>query len=170
MKDDDGRIVKEIDPLGNETVILYDDLGQPFAKRDPLGYERQTPADPTPHPLSHRLPENPLQWQQGDWPSPSPSPRPGGSPPRIQASRLPGWVTDAWGDNSVVPPPRAPVLVTDVQGLAIREEGGEGRVRHWSYDPNWGVSRWYTDYDGKTTRYDQRRGTTCSARAIRSGT
>jgi RHS repeat-associated protein len=160
LKDDSGRVVAELDPNGNKSEILYDDRGQPYAKRDPLGHIRLLPADPTPHPLSHRLPESPVQWEHGDWPGPVQAP-----PEDVPLEKwLPRWVVETWGDNptAALPPPK---LLTNVQGLPVREErlikrGGPPNqagkptiVRRWAYDFN-GYFRWYTDFDGKTSRYE----------------
>ncbi len=148
LKDDEGRVVGEVDPNGNKNEILYDERGQPYAKRDPLGHVRATPADPTPHPLSHRLPENPLQWEQGDWPGPTQA-----IPDGVPLGRwLPRWLIDTWGENPIVLQP-APVLVKNLQGLAVREERRDSKARRWAYDFN-GYFRWYTDFDGETSRYE----------------
>ena len=148
LKDDSGRVVAEVDPNGNKSDILYDENDLPYAKRDPLGHVRTVPADPTPHPLSHRLPENPLQWEQGDWPG-----APQDLPLGITLEQwTPPWLLAAWGkDPSPVPP--KPNLIANVQGLPLREERADGKVRRWALDPN-GNYRWYTDFDGRTSNYE----------------
>ncbi|MGB8296510.1 MAG: RHS repeat-associated core domain-containing protein, partial [Polyangia bacterium] len=136
------------DPNGNQSDILYDENDLPYAKRDPLGHVRATPVDPTPHPLSHRLPENPLQWEQGDWPGPPQDPPPG----MTLEEWMPRWLVASWGaDPSPVPP--KPKLIANVQGLPVREERSDGKTRRWAFDPN-GNFRWRTDFDGRTCKYE----------------
>jgi RHS repeat-associated protein len=148
LKDDTGRVVAEVDPNGNRSEILYDERDQPFAKRDPLGHVRSTPADSTPHPLSHRLPENPVQWEHGDWPGPVKA-----IPDDVPLERwLPRWLLDIWGENPVAALPETN-LVKNVQGLPVREERKGGKARRWAHDSN-GYFRWYTDFDGRTSRYE----------------
>ena len=148
LKDDSGRVVGEVDPNGNKTDILYDANDLPVAKRDPLGHVRATPADPTPHPLSHRLPENPLQWEQGDWPG-----EPRDLPSDITLENwMPRWLVAAWGNNPSPLPPK-PNLIKNEQGLPVREERADGKTRRWAFDPN-GNFRWQTDFDGRTRKYE----------------
>ena len=148
LKDDSGRVVAEIDPNGNKSEILYDDREQPYAKRDPLGHVRLLPADPTPHPLSHRLPESPVQWEHGDWPGPVQA-----IPADVPVGKwLPRWLVDTWGESPTASLPE-PTLVKNEQGLAVREERKDGKARRWAYDFN-GYFRWRTDFDGKTSRYE----------------
>jgi YD repeat-containing protein len=148
LKDDSGRVVAEIDPNGNKSEILYDDCELPYAKRDPLGHVRLLPADPTPHPLSHRLPESPVQWEHGDWPGPVQA-----LPEDVPIGKwLPHWLVETWGESPTTSPPE-PALITNVQGLAVREERKDGKARRWAYDFN-GYFRWRTDFDGKTSRYE----------------
>jgi len=148
LKDDSGRIVAEVDPNGNKSEILYDDREQPYAKRDPLGHVRLLPADPTPHPLSHRLPESPLQWEQGDWSGPAPV-----VPQGVPIGRwLPPWLVETWGESPTTSLPE-PILITNAQGLPVREERKDGKARRWAYDLN-GYHRWFTDLDGKTRRFE----------------
>jgi RHS repeat-associated protein len=148
LKDDLGRLVAEVDPNGNKSEILSDVNGLPYAMRDPLGHELDLPIDPASHPLSHRVPENALQWEQGDWPG-----APQDLPPGITLEQwLPRWLLATWGkDPSPVPP--KPNLIKDVQGLPLREERADGKVRRWALDHD-GNRRWYTDFDGRTTRYE----------------
>src|SRR4029077_3750694 len=65
LKDDTGRVVKEIDPNGNQSEILHDVYGLAYAKRDRFGHKRRLPTDSTPHPLWHYLPATPAEWEQG---------------------------------------------------------------------------------------------------------
>lgn len=148
LKDDSGRVVAEVDPNGNESRILYDQRDQPYAKRDPLGHVRLLPADPTPHPLSHRLPESPAQWEQGDWIGPLEP-----VPEAVSVGQwLPRWLVDVWGPTPTAWLPD-PTLVKNIQGLPVREERKDGKARRWAYDFN-GYFRWRTDFDGKTSRYE----------------
>lgn len=148
VKDDSGRVVKEIDPNGNESEILYDERGLVYGKRDPLGHVRLLPEDPSPHLLSHELPETPVEWEQGEWLGPVEK-----IPDDVPLERwLPRWVVDLWGPNPAPVLP-GPVPVTDAQGLLLREERNDGKTRRWGYDQN-GFERWYTDFDGRTTRYE----------------
>lgn len=148
LKDDAGRVVAEVDPNGNRSEILYDERDLPYAKRDPQGYVRRIPADPMPHPLSHRLPENPAQWEHGDWPGPVKA-----IPDDVPLGQwLPRWLVNTWGENPVAAPPE-PSLAKNVQGLPVREERKDGKARRWAYDFN-GYFRWYTDFDGRTSRYE----------------
>ena len=112
LKDDEGRVGGEVDPNGNESEILYDERGQPYAKRDPLGHVLLMPEEFSPHPLSHRLPETPVQWEHGDWPGPI-KPMPEGVP---LAQWLPRWMVDTWGENPTVALPE-PTTIRNVQGL-----------------------------------------------------
>jgi RHS repeat-associated protein len=148
LKDDKGRVITEADPNGNESEILYDDRDQPYAKRDPLGYVRRLPDDPSPHPLMHRLPESPVQWEQGEWVGPVQA-----APDDVPLGKwLPRWLVDAWGENPIKPLAGSSVI-SNIQGLPVREELQDGRKRRWAYDAN-GYFRWYTDFDGKTSRYE----------------
>ena len=148
LKDDSGRVVAEVDPNGNQSDILYDENDLPVAKRDPLGHVRATPVDPTPHPLSHRLPENPLQWEQGDWPGEPQDPPSGMS----LEEWMPRWLVASWGADPSPAPPK-PKLIANVQGLGVREERSDGKTRRWAFDPN-GNFRWRTDFDGRTRKYE----------------
>jgi RHS repeat-associated protein len=148
LKDDEGRVVAEVDPNGNESEILYDERGQPYAKRDPLGHVLLMPEEFSTHPLSHRLPETPVQWEHGDWPGPI-KPMPEGVP---LAQWLPRWMVNTWGENPTVALPE-PITVRNIQGLPVREERKDGKTRRWAFDFN-GELRWETDFDGKTRRYE----------------
>jgi RHS repeat-associated protein len=148
LKDDSGRVVTEVDPNGNESEILYDERGQPYAKRDPLGHVRRLPDDPSPHPLMHRLPESPVQWEQGEWVGPVQA-----VPEDVPLGKwLPRWLVDTWGENPVKASAGSSVI-NNIQGLPVREERKDGKARRWAYNPN-GYFRWYTDFDGKTCRYE----------------
>ena len=148
LKDDSGRVVTEVDPNGNESQILYDERELPYAMRDPQGHVRRLPEDFSSHPLSHRLPETPVQWEHGDWPGPV-EVIPAGVP--LQ-KWLPRWLVDTWGENPTVALPE-PTVVRDAQGLPVREERKDGKTRRWAFDFN-AEFRWYTDFDGRTTRYE----------------
>ncbi|MGB8294210.1 MAG: RHS repeat-associated core domain-containing protein [Polyangia bacterium] len=148
LKDDSGRVVTEVDPNGNESEILYDERDQPYAKRDPQGQVILLPEGFSPHPLSHRLPKTPVQWEHGDWPGPI-QPMPEGIP---LEQWLPRWLVDTWGPNPTTALPE-PVMVRNVQGLPVREERKDGKTRRWAFDPN-AYYRWHTDFDGKTRRYE----------------
>ena len=148
LKDDTGRLVAEVDPNGNKSEILYDANDLPAAKRDPLGHVRALPVDPSSHPLSHRVPENSLQWEQGDWPGEPQAPAPG----ITLENWMPRWLVATWGKDPSPPRPK-PRLLTDVQGLPLREERGDGKVRRWALDHD-GNLRWYTDFDGRTHKYE----------------
>jgi RHS repeat-associated protein len=148
LKDDTGRVVAEVDPNGNESEILYDDHDLPYAKRDPNGHVILLPEGFTTHPLSHREPRVPVQWEHGDWPGPV-QPMPEGVP---LEKWLPRWVVDTWGESPTVALPE-PTTIRNLQGLPIREEREDGKIRRWAFDPN-GELRWETDFDGKTRRYE----------------
>jgi RHS repeat-associated protein len=148
LKDEDGRVVTEVDPNGNKSEILYDERGLAYAKRDPQGHLRRLPEDPSPHPLSHELPETPVEWEHGEWPGPI-ALLPDGIPLKYW---LPRWLVQLWGSNPTVALPE-PRPITDMQGLLLREERKDGKSRRWAYDQN-GFDRWYTDLDGRTTRYE----------------
>ena len=150
LKDEDGRVVKEVDPNGNESEILYDEGDLPYAKLDPFGYPEllEEQENPPPHPLSHELPDTPVEWEHGEWPGPIEV-----VPADVPLERwLPHWVVDLWGPNPSAALPD-PTKVRDVQGLLLREERKDGKSRRWGYDQN-GFERWYTDFDGRTTRYE----------------
>jgi RHS repeat-associated protein len=148
LKDDTGRVVAEVDPNGNQSEILYDERELPYAKRDPLGHLRLLPEDFSTHPLSHRLPQVPVQWEHGDWPGPV-QPMPEGVP---LEKWLPRWVVGIWGESPTVALPEA-TTIRNVQGLPVREERKDGTTRRWAFDFN-GELRWETDFDGKTRRYE----------------
>jgi len=148
LKDDTGRVVAEIDPLGNKSEILYDEREQPYAKRDPQGYVRLLPEDFSTHPLSHRLPESPVEWEHGDWPGAMEA-----LPQGVSVGQwLPRWTVDTWGQAPTVSLPE-PTTIRNVQGLPIREERKDGKTRRWAFDFN-GELRWETDFDGKTRHYE----------------
>lgn len=65
--DEINRPVQEVDPNGNVTHIHYDVLGQHDYRIDPNGHVLPTKADnPKPaDPLAYELPETPLQWDFG---------------------------------------------------------------------------------------------------------
>jgi RHS repeat-associated protein len=113
-----------------------------------VGHVRMLPADDTHHPLSHLLPETPAEWEHGDWPGPIDL-IPDGVP---LEKWLPRWVVALWGANPTRALPE-PTVISDVQGLPIREEGKDGKARRWAYDSN-GYFRWSTDLDGRTSRYE----------------
>jgi RHS repeat-associated protein len=147
LKDETGKVIGEIDPNGNESEIIHDSLGLPFANRDPLGHLRRLPLGSTPHPLSHDLPVSPCDWEQGR------QSLLGFARPHPGIDRLlPSWVVDAVGatpDVALLPT----TVVSDVQGVPLREERADGKVRRWGLDPN-GYQRWHTDFDGHTVRFE----------------
>ncbi len=149
LKDDRGRITAEVDPNGNQSEILYDERYLPYAKRDPLGHVRLIPTDPTPHPLSHELPKNPCAWEQGTWAG-----KLDAFDSVAGAGRAPAY-DDVWAryGYAVGPDASQGELVTDAQGLALREQRRDGKVRRWTYTFN-GYYRRYVDFDGKQTSYE----------------
>src|SRR5450631_416528 len=148
LKDDSGRIVAEVDPNGNKSEILYDERDQPYAKRDPQGHVILFPEGYSTHPLSHRLPKSPVQWEHGDWPGPIQA-----KPDGVSLEQwLPPWLVANLGSTPIMSSPE-PTMVRNIQGLPIREERSDGKTRRWAFDSN-AYYRWYTDFDGKTRRFE----------------
>ncbi len=148
--DGEGRVGVEIDPLGNVTRIAYDARGTPIARIDPLGHVLPLPERPdAPHPLDHWVGSSPLEWEWGtavEVPDAMPA-------SRALDARF-GWARPAL---TAVDHPSGgrPVVVRDILGLPKREERHDGKVRRWGFDPNANV-RLYTDFDGRTTRWEHR--------------
>jgi RHS repeat-associated protein len=144
--DEFGRLAGEIDPLGNVTSYVYDNRGSLTSTIDPLGYRRRYPADPSPHPLSHRQAATPLEWDLGNW-CPTPT-------LRLSASELvttlPGVVQRGFFLDAAQGGESKEVF--DFQGLLIREDDTAGRHRRFGYDPN-GNPRWRQDFDGQIERF-----------------
>ncbi|MCI0660518.1 MAG: DUF6531 domain-containing protein, partial [Acidobacteria bacterium] len=64
---DTGIVMRELDPAGNPTELLYDGQGAHTGRRDLWGYWAP-PLDVEPHPpdpLEHKVPETPLEWEFG---------------------------------------------------------------------------------------------------------
>jgi RHS repeat-associated protein len=140
--DEQGRVAKEVDPLGNVSHVVYDETGAPVERVDPLGYTTPLPEDLTaPDLRSHWVGQCALEWEYGELvPLPTAS--------SAQEQQQP----NLWG-TQLLAPAAEPVVVRDLQGLRLREERAEGKPRRWAFDPN-GNLRWYTDFDGYSTRYE----------------
>ncbi len=148
--DDEGRVAEEIDPLGNVTRVRYDARGMPVAKLDPLGHVIPLPERmDAGHPLDPWVGTSPLEWEYGTaFESPDSMPTSRELDARFSWARPALTAVDH-------PSGGRTVLVRDVQGLPIREDRHDGTARRWGFDPNGNV-RLYTDFDGRTTRYDHR--------------
>src|SRR5262249_5221903 len=64
----DGRLVTEVDPLGNATQLLYDTWGGNFGRVDPLeNFYPPSHVEPNPpDPLAYILPQTSLEWEHGN--------------------------------------------------------------------------------------------------------
>lgn len=174
VRDETGRVVLELDSNRNATRFLYNSLGVPVIKIDPLRHQIELPEDPNASdPLRHRVAANSAEYEYGrilDVDKIS-------LPTRGEATLLP-----------ITPDLRSQVVTKDMPG-SIRAEGSEfdvrplgvlwwpeptagrifndfgklvvqrdefGRQRQWSYDPSGNVAD-YTDFDGKKWTYDNGR-------------
>ncbi|MBN1959986.1 MAG: hypothetical protein JW841_03500 [Deltaproteobacteria bacterium] len=147
--DDNGLIIEEIDPNGNISHIEYDQHDQSLYKIDPLGYKISLPENiDDDHPLDHWEGIHPLEWELGEIYS------------------LPEAMPTSLDLKHSIPPPLVPVFtsidhpsggkpvdICDVQGLPFRQENYDGRARSWGFDLEGNIRR-YTDFDGRTTRYE----------------
>jgi RHS repeat-associated protein len=141
-----GRILGEVDPLGNLTGYRFDAFGTVTHAVDPFGYVRNFPADATPHPLALAEATTSMQWDLGHWVN---------APiKRIGASEVPTiWpqavVQAIARDHEVAGRPREE---HDFQGLLVRQVDAQGRTRRFGYDAN-GNPRWRQDFDGQVERF-----------------
>jgi len=132
IQDEIGRVIADIDEIGQETRLLYDEWGGHYARETPLG-DLQPPRHIDMHPPERpllRLPPTPLEWQWGDLLRPDQI-----KPP-----------ADKDAEPSV-----SPREVRDAMGRVLEKEDGRGRKERWSYDANGNVIE-YVDADGSVFR------------------
>jgi RHS repeat-associated protein len=161
-RDNDGRVVKRIDPLGNITELLYNDWGGHVGRVNPLGYFLPpTYIDPNPpDPLSYTLPLNAREWEHGRLMERSQVKRPAYDDP--VSSLYPANVsnpvlcptppvTTPHGRTVVVTAP-APSKTLDSLGRILEEVDDRGHVQRWKYDPEGNVVE-HQDRDGSIHRF-----------------
>jgi len=152
--DASGRVTHELDPHGNETRILHDSRGVAVAKNDAFGHEVALAEGVglTQHPLEHRTPATPLECELGSSFA---------APSRLPSSDAPVWEAPvdvrAWlhtADPLWIADPGADTrMERTLQGLPLREQRADGKVRRWAFDENANV-RWQIDFDGAKHEFD----------------
>ena len=160
-RDDAGRVVKRIDPLGNVTELLYDDRGGHVGSVSPLGYFLPpTYVDPNPaNPLSYALPLTAREWEHGQRIERSQVKREAYEDPVLShypanvsnsVLRMTAPVAAANGTAAVTA--LAPRKTLDALGQVVEEVDDRGRVQRWKYDPEGNVLE-HQDRDGSIHRF-----------------
>ncbi len=147
--DDEGRTVREIDPHGDTWHMRIDAHGAAYAKVDDLGRVRPVPDDGQPDSWKrYFVAQTPLEWEYGHLIR-----YPDHLPARVS---FPAVLPTAIAEKiDAVDDPDAHVanVVTDIQGLEIREIAPNGARRTQAYDANANV-RWYQDFDGSKHEFE----------------
>jgi RHS repeat-associated protein len=139
-RDDEGKIVEEIDPGGRKLIFLYDKNGAAVARRDRFGH-RHPPESKTPRlrdPFVRRLPDNPLTRLFAGRFAPTLDAMHGASgrllelPPQLQSLAAEVFRLRPMG----APRPAEPRITRDPMGRIVHEVDDLGRVRQRSYDPS----------------------------------
>lgn len=171
LRDETGQLTTELDQNNNVTRFLYDRAGQAIAKIDSLGYRIPLPEEQNaPHPLFHRVPANPAEYEYGRLLDVEGIALP--SPERLQALAL-----SSQAKRLIVCRPEQYQCSDTEQRIAVRPLGGLwwpypkkgrifndlgdlvqqsddfGRLRHWTYDASDNLSE-YVDFDGRKWCYD----------------
>jgi YD repeat-containing protein len=159
-----GRVSQEVDPVGNVTRIVYDARGIASAKVDPLGHWIALPEDPgASHPLEHRTGQSPLEWEYGtlfEVPKRLPSPQDALWEVPREARALMHTADAAWGGQTR--------MQRNLQGLPLREEREDGKIRRWAFNENAAV-RWQIDLAATNAASNTVPTTTWHARSTPSG-
>jgi YD repeat-containing protein len=147
---DTGIVIRELDPAGNHTELLYDQYGAHTGRRDPWGYWAP-PLNVEPHPpdpLEHKVPDPPLEWEYGNLlgrdsignVSPDDSLLDGF--PEVAAEIAQSQLT-----GPVKERPSASQEKHDLLGRLIERRNADGSTERWEYDAE-GNEVLYGDGDG----------------------
>jgi RHS repeat-associated protein len=165
-----GRVTKEVDPKGGVTTYAYDGAGNRIQKRTPAGKVVDLPEDENaPDPLAHRIARNAAEYEYGSLLKPAEILPPDAG--EVNAANVPEDVRPLVATlsdearrlrllQSADAPPLGPRWFPDPPrgrrfddfGKLVQQEGYDGRLRRWLYDPGGSVQR-YTDFDGAQYNY-----------------
>ncbi|HET6584994.1 MAG TPA: DUF6531 domain-containing protein, partial [Nannocystaceae bacterium] len=155
-RDEDGRLVREIDSGGRQMLYLYDGNDAHHGRVDEYGniYPPEFDMPSLPKVVRHEVPETALERQYAGLAAPQPLAVHGASPSVLDA------VPEAqreWARRSLrvrgtgaaiaLPPPRRE---RDALGRVVREVDAAGRTRQWRYDGTGNVVA-EIDRDGRVT-------------------
>jgi RHS repeat-associated protein len=149
--DPDTRIVtRELDPAGNPTELLYDELGAHTGRRDAWGY-LAPPLDVEPHPadpLEHKVPETPLEWEFGNLLSKGLIGAVSPNDPLLEDfPEIATGIAQSRPPGSVKNEQSLPQEKHDLLGRLIERRNADGSVERWEYDAE-GNEVLYVDGDG----------------------
>jgi len=161
--DDEGRVVKERDPLGSATHWLYDGWGGNTGRLTPQGHflPRMDIEPNPPDPLAYELPETPLEWEHGQLLDPT-AIQPLSPDDSLLRPSLPivynavlgfrGWPQSADHEpNGSGATKNQPRRVFDAMGRVVEEVDDNGKIQRWKYDPEGNVIE-HQDRDGSVWR------------------
>jgi RHS repeat-associated protein len=131
--DDFGRVVLDVDEIGQETELLYDPWGGHCARRTPLG-DIQPPRHVDLHPPERpllKLPRTPLEWRWGGL---------------VRPERIAATMARSAGETHA-----ATREVRDGMERLVAQTDQRGRTQQWRYDSN-GNAIEHVDADGRAVR------------------
>ena len=143
LLDDDGRVVSETDPGGTEWKYVYGPDDAPVEKVDALGRVLPIMSEGEVPPWKrHYVGQTPLEWELGQFIE---------IPDRLPDTRALAPMVPKAAQGVVtmtdIPGAEKPEIVTELQGIPVREEAPDGSRRTIAYDEN-ANPRWYQDFDG----------------------
>ncbi|MBO0800018.1 MAG: RHS repeat protein, partial [Blastocatellia bacterium] len=152
VEPDTGRVLRELDPAGNPTELLYDQYGAHTGRRDPWGYWAP-PLNVEPHPpdpLEHKVPETPLEWEFGNLLDKDTIGEVAPDDPLlVDFPELVEEIAQPGGFLKQLP--SVPQEKHDLLGRLIERRNADGSIERWEYDAE-GNEVLYVDGDGAVHR------------------